>query len=96
MSNSIIVMSNSKGSPVIALPAYNSLDRILKLSFLMTQAVGNLRLGCKRNRPNFSLRVYLNFARHFSVITNNTIIQLLTIQFLFEAYNSFNIFTGSI
>lgn len=74
MPSNIIVMSNSKGSPVMALPAYNSLDRILRLSFLMTHTVGDLRLGHKRNRPNFSLRVCLNFARHFPVITNNAII----------------------
>lgn len=63
MPSNIIVMSNSKGNPVMALPAYNSLDRILRLSFLMTHTVGDLRLGHKRNRPNFSLRVCLNFAR---------------------------------
>lgn len=86
MPRNIIVMSNSKGGTVIALPAYNSLDRILRLSFLMTQTVGNLRLGNlrlghKNSRPKFSLRVYLNFARYFfsdtkqyyNRITNNSI-----------------------
>lgn len=86
MPRNIIVMSNSKGGTVIALPAYNSLDRILKLSFLMTQTVGNLRLGNlrlghKNNRPKFSLSVYLTFARYFfsdtkqyyNTITNNSI-----------------------
>lgn len=86
MPRNIIVMSNSTGGTAIALPAYNSLDRILKLSFLMTQTVdnlrlGNLRLGHKNNRPKFSLWVYLNFARYsfsdtkqyYNTITNNSI-----------------------
>lgn len=73
MPSNIILMSNPKSGLLIALPAY-SLDRILRLSFLMTHTVGDLILGHKKNRPNFSLRVYLNFARHFPAITNNDII----------------------
>lgn len=60
-----IVMSNSKDSPTIALPAYDSLDGMLRLSFLMAHTVGDSRFSHKRNRPNFLVRVYLKFARHF-------------------------------
>lgn len=36
-----LVMSDSKDSPAIALPAYDSLDGMLRLSFLMTHTVGD-------------------------------------------------------
>ena len=66
-----IVMSNSKGSLVITLPAYNSLNRILRLSFLMILTVGDLRLGPQKEQTQLFIRVYLNFARHFPVINKS-------------------------
>lgn len=65
------VMSNSKGSLVIPLPAYNSLNRILRLSFLMILTVGDLRLGPQKEQTQPFIRVYLNLARHFPVINKS-------------------------
>lgn len=84
-------MSNSKGSLVIPLPAYNSLNRILRLSFLMILTVGDLRLGPQKEQTQPFIRVYLNLARHFPVI-NKSITQSLTIHFLFAVHNFSRIF----
>lgn len=50
MPSNIIVMSDSKRSLVMDLPAYNSPDRMLRHSFLMTHTVGDLRLGPQKEQ----------------------------------------------
>ena len=89
MPSNITVMPNSKGSLAIALPAYNSLDRILRLSFLMTHIVGDLRLGPQKEQTQLFTKGLPEFYKTFSsdnkqgynVVTDNSI-SLCSTKFL--------------